>query len=265
MIYFSELIKSDLPKLYSELSQALDKHGVKHGLLLNTKDYWCRDYMPFPLGDSKYLRYIYNPDYLRNFTEKREYITDPKPVCETLKLDCIDTDILIDGGNIVRCGDKIVMIDKVYNENPQYGKDELKAKLEELFNTEIIFLPWDKKGEKYGHSDGLVRYIGNGKVLLTNYKDYNSDFHEKFRTILSEHFEVEELSYTQPNCEDNSWAYINFLQTDKLIILPKLGTHKDSEALAQIKKHFPKHKIEQIEATEIVKQGGAFNCISWNV
>ena len=265
MIYFSEWLKKDFSTLYNEIVTALDKHGAKHGLLPHTKDYWCRDYMPIPLADGRYMRYQYSHDYL-NDSKDRNYITNPKPVSDALDLSCIDTDIILDGGNIVRCGDKIVMIDKVFKENPQYKESELITELEELLKAKIVWLPWDKN-EKYGHSDGVLRYIGDGKVLLTNDKDYDANTHERFHNILSEHFTVEELSYTQPSSKDNSQAYINFLQTDNVIILPKYGTHKDAEALAQIEQYFPKYKgrIEQVDARGITKKGGAFNCISWNI
>ena len=263
MIYFSEWLAKDHPKLYAEITQVLDQYGEKHGLLPHTADYWCRDYMPIPLKDCSYLRYRYTPDYLVE-DEDWEHITDPKPVCETLGLHCIDTDIVLDGGNVVRCGDKVVMIDKVFNENPQYEREELIAKLEALLGAQIVWLPWDR-AEEYGHSDGVVRYIEGNKVLLTNYKDYDPKMHQLFYDELSKHFEVKELTYSLPNSKDHSWSYINFLQTAQVIILPKFGSHKDDEAFAQMRQHFPTYKdcIVQVDVREIVADGGAFNCISW--
>lgn len=229
MIYFSEWLKKDFPTLYTEIVTALDKHDAQHGLLPR------RDYMPIPLNSGRYLRYKYFPDYLNN-SKKRKYITNPTQVSDSLGLSCVDSDIILDGGNVIRCGDKVVMIDKIFKENPHYKKSELIAKLEELLEAKIVLLPWDRV-EKYGHSDGVVRYLGDGKVLLTNYKDYNARVYERFCNILNEYFKVEELSYTYPDSKDNSWTYINFLQTEEVIILPKFGTYKDAEALAQIEQH----------------------------
>ena len=45
-VYVSGWLKSDYPELYNELIEILDRNNVTHGLLNNTKDYWCRDYMP---------------------------------------------------------------------------------------------------------------------------------------------------------------------------------------------------------------------------
>ena len=264
MTYFSEWLKEDFPNLYAQVSCILNKYGEQYGLLPHTKDYWCRDYMPIPLHDGTYLQYRYYPNYLNN-NKDRSYITDTSKVCDSLGLKCIHTDIILDGGNIIRCGDRVLMIDKIFNENPNYNQTKLVAELEQLLNAEIVLLPWDKK-EKYGHIDGVVRFLENGKVLLTNYHDYDSNMHERFRSILKNHFQVEELNYTHPNRKDNSWSYINFLQTEKVIIVPQLGTHKDVEALDQLKYYFQSYegRIEQVDARELVKKGGALNCISWN-
>ncbi len=263
MVYFSKWLKDDFPELYSQLRCVLAKHGEECDLLPNTKDYWCRDYMPIALGRGRFLQYDYMPDYLNNKRDRR-YITDPCKVCESLGLECVKADIVLDGGNVVRCGDKVVMIDKIFSENPQYDRVELLSELERLLEAQIVLLPWDRK-EKYGHADGVVRYIGDGKVLLTNYRDYDANVHSCFKDILSKNFEVRELCYSQSNSNDSSWAYINFLQTEWVIIVPMLGSHKDQEALEQIRRYFPQYKgrIEQVDAREIVRRGGALNCVSW--
>jgi len=59
------------------------------------------------------------------------------------------------------------------------------------------------------------------------------------------------------------------LQTKDVILLPKFGIDEDEQALEQFKKQFKEYaannKIIQLEIPEIVKNNGAFNCISWNI
>ena len=54
-----------------------------------------------------------------------------------------------------------------------------------------------------------------------------------------------------------------------LILFPQFGIDEDEQALAQIKEAFPEYSskghIETINCSEIIKQGGVLNCISWNV
>ena len=71
-----------------------------------------------------------------------------------------------------------------------------------------------------------------------------------------------------PN-EKLNWAYINFLQTRDLIIVPKFGIKEDQQAFEQIKNFFPEYsnqnRICQVDMNETAKYDGALNCITWTV
>ena len=45
-VYFSELLLQRCPILYQHLARELTVNNICHFLLKNTKDIWCRDYMP---------------------------------------------------------------------------------------------------------------------------------------------------------------------------------------------------------------------------
>lgn len=258
IVYFSEWIKKF--RCYKVITEILDKYQVKYELLSSTDDYWTRDYMPIQISESTFIQYCYNPDYLQT---KTLYKTNPNACCKHLNIDTIKTDIVIDGGNIIKCKDAIIMTDKVLCENSSYSKSELINKLEALFQTELILIPWDKY-EPYGHADGMVRFIENRKILLNNYIDFDKGLRKKLIKILNSHFEIVELSYNVPKLSKLSWAYINFLQVGNLILLPKIVIDEDEQALNQFKEIFNTN-IEQIDVSEIVPKGGALNCISWNI
>ena len=69
--------------------------------------------------------------------------------------------------------------------------------------------------------------------------------------------------------DKRNWSYINYLQTKDLILIPKYGIDEDEQALKQIKEYFPaysnKNRVQQVVMSEIVKVGGALNCISWSI
>jgi agmatine/peptidylarginine deiminase len=66
-------------------------------------------------------------------------------------------------------------------------------------------------------------------------------------------------------CSDLNWAYINFLQVGKNIVMPKFNIEEDRIAYQYIHDAFPSCNIYQIEMAEIAREGGALHCISWNV
>ena len=65
-------------------------------------------------------------------------------------------------------------------------------------------------------TDGICRYIGEDRVLLTNYADFDSRMAVRFRNILNACFKrVEEMKFcTKKKPHKYSWAYINWLQTE---------------------------------------------------
>jgi agmatine/peptidylarginine deiminase len=82
---------------------------------------------------------------------------------------------------------------------------------------------------------------------------------------LEKHFEVIPLYYKTKKIHARSWAYINFLQIGKLILVPQLGLEEDKQALEQISNAMPDCEVLGIPALEAVRRGGALNCISWNI
>lgn len=266
--------------------------GIEVRLLQGTCDIWCRDYMPIQLYENKFIGYEYAPDYL-DYPGGAAYQTNPARVLDKLDIDVTQSGIILDGGNVIKTDKGIIMVDKVFKENMHLRKNILIKRLETYFKNEIIFLPWDK-AEKYGHADGIVRYISKGRVLMTNYHQYSKNYADKFLKILSQHFDVEVLDYDiEKPCKYN-WCYINFLRVRDKIFIPQLtwedytgtkeaaplppglrtdGTPKwyhsrikeDEQALEQFHLIFPKCEIIPVSCPQIVEEGGALNCISWNV
>lgn len=266
-VFFSDLLPERCPTMYQSLDKILRENDIDHRLLRHTKDIWCRDYMPIQTSGKSFVFYKYNPDYLQTKYYKRT-ITNVDRVgnIECLRQDgeVFDLDLVIDGGNVVRCDDKIVMTEKVFFENKDKSRNEIQRLLEEAFECDIIFLPWDRK-EIFGHSDGIVHYVGDNRVLMTNYADFDAAKSNKILNLLEKHVEVIPLRYNVKRKHERSWAYINFLQIGNLVLVPQLGIPEDEQALQQIRDAMPRCKVMGVPALEAVRKGGALNCISWNV
>ena len=116
-----------------------------------------------------------------------------------------------------------------------------------------------------GHSDGIVHYAGEGRVLMTNYDDFDNVMACKFRRVLDKYFDVVPLHYDVKRLHKRSWAYINFLQVGNLVVVPQLGIPEDGQAVSQMASAMPGCKVVGVPALEAVRQGGALNCISWNI
>ena len=261
-VYFSEWLKKDYSDIYKGLVRILNKHNVAYDIIPNTKDVWCRDYMPLQLDKERYLCYEYKPDYLMNSARNRKYITDSLNVCRGMQLNIKKTPLIMDGGNVVKVGNKAIMTEKVFVENPSMDEDMLKKQLEKQMECEVVFIPWDRN-EKYGHSDGIIKPISDNTILITNYHDFDREYTNEVVKRLSSKFEIETLSYKVRKTAPESWAYINFLTVGKLIVLPALGKEEDEQALSQIKRYYSECLVEQLNISDLVKDGGGLNCVSW--
>lgn len=265
-VFLSEWLPSECPTLYQNLERVLKEHSVDYRILDNTNDFWCRDYMPVQTNENRFVSYKYNPNYLQG-KHKRRYITDAKKVGNVdflQQAEMVNIDLVLDGGNVVKCDNAVVMTDKVFVENKDKTPAEVERILREAFRCNIVFLPWDKE-EKYGHSDGIIHYLGENRVLMTNYADFDATLAKEYQRILENHFEVIPLKYNVKQKHKHSWAYINYLQVGNLVLVPQLGIPEDEQALAQISKALPYCDIVGIPALEAVCKGGALNCISWNI
>ena len=272
-VYFSELLKSE-PKyqaFHDQWIAILANHKIAYDYLPETRDIWCRDYMPLQVEKERFIEYRYDPDYLLD-RKGRSLKTYTDMVCASIGLKTVKSDLILDGGNVIRWKDKVIMTDKVIQENAyHYRKAGLLKKLQEAFQVdEIILIPWYTK-EKFGHADGMLRFVDGNTVLVDGYYRYEkSGIGEKlFRILKSHHLEAVPLQFKVNNESRYNWGYLNFLQIKDLLLVPQFGIDEDLQALDQIRKLFPEYaakgQIDTIDARVLIKEGGVLNCASWNI
>ena len=147
---------------------------------------------------------------------------------------------------------------------------DFKALLESELGHPVIIIPWTPhEDDVYGHTDGFIKWCGDNRILMGNHGDcYPEEAASIRRTLESYGFEVTEMRFkgkVDKPCYDLNWAYINFLQVGNNIVLPAINTEEDEQAMEQIKTYYPSCNIYQLDSEEIIKQGGALNCITWNI
>ena len=90
--------------------------------------------------------------------------------------------------------------------------------------AELILLPWDMD-EPFGHSDGMIAWLGDNRILLNNYHQLEESKCHPFTTriykILRSQFDIMELEYNVKPTH-NSWCYLNYLETDDAPVFPKV-------------------------------------------
>ena len=258
-----------------DLFAALDRLGIQHMELSNTMDIWCRDYMPVLLfDDGYYATYQYQPDYLWNKKCNRKYITNQTNASKGLEINTsLSMGLVFDGGNYVRHNDKrkstVFMTDKILMENSFCPSHELIVKLHLSLAADIVLLPWDMD-EPYGHADGMVAPLPDGRLLLNNYcqtaKGKKKDYYKRLLKMLDGHFPFVELSY-DCKLEEDSWCYLNFLKVPGAVLLPCLSRgakcDNDQAAIEKFQELFPDDEIIPIYAKSLINRGGGLHCVTW--
>ena len=141
IVYLSALFQEKYPETYKRLTDILDKHNVGYALLKATRDIWCRDYMPVQTASGKLIQFKYDPSYLKN---NEKYEASRSNVCEVCKANGIKptfSDINLDGGNVLICGNRAIISDRVFSENPGRKEEDLKAELSRLCLRYVVLRP----------------------------------------------------------------------------------------------------------------------------
>lgn len=274
-IYFSELLSSRFPLVWNEIREILNPTDSIVELLPRTKDIWARDYMPIQVSDNKYIEYRYDPDYLQGDSdekETREIKTYPDIVCDTIGLSTKKSDLILDGGNLVKATNCIILTDKIVWENRRtYSKNNLIKILHKTFEVDkVVLIPWDEECE-FGHADGMLRFIDDDTVLVSGfYENADEKLKKKIITSLKKaNLNMEWLRCSAKMENEQNIAYVNFLQTNDIVLIPKIDAPEDDIAFEQISKFYSQYamsnRIKQVDISEIVKLGGALNCISWTI
>jgi hypothetical protein len=139
-VFIADTLDRRFPAVADGLRRILDAHGIPVRTIVGTRDIWCRDYMPIQTDIGEFARFRYDPDYLKRHQELVTRPTDIEPIPEIEG--CRDSEIVLDGGNVVGHGSRCIVTDKVFRENLGMGRAGVLEALRELLRAEeLIVIP----------------------------------------------------------------------------------------------------------------------------
>jgi agmatine deiminase len=260
------VITSHLARDHPEIVNAIKTNCEGLSLLDGANDYWCRDFLPVPVTAHKFLQFTFDPPYykypgythLKTNTKELLFLTE----CETIK-----SPIVLDGGNIVYYERKAILTDSIFKLNPSILKTSLLIQLQDLLELEEVIiiptLPYDITG----HSDGMVRFVNEGTVLVNDFsKACSRTYWQKLLKSLQQ-FEICLLpnnSHLNKITYDATGDYINMLETKSHLFVPIYSNQTDDLALKLIERAYPTKKMVPVNAGRLTIKGGGLHCASWN-
>ena len=185
VVYVSDRLEPRHPALVARLRDILKDHGIALGVIRGTKDIWCRDYMPVQVGPGEFVRFRYAPDYLRGYGHLITRPDDIEPIPEVER--CVDSEIVLDGGNVVGWGSRCIVTDKVFRENPTLQRDELIGRLTALLGVEDLIVIPKEPYDMVGHADGVVRFLDEDTVVVNDDQGPETAYGRKLRSVFRHH------------------------------------------------------------------------------
>jgi agmatine deiminase len=273
-VYFSDLLPV---RFWEQLRGLLNGARMEARLVQGTRDIWARDFMPVQVGPNDFVRFRYEPDYLRG---EDDWITPDAartlpPALSGFNLR--DSGINLDGGNVVASEKRVILTDKVYRQNEAYtqaAQATLQGQLADALRNDCIFIPQEPK-DVIGHADGVLRFVEEDIVVINDYRELGKNepsiarYREQLEALLKQHaLAVERVPYT-PTEEQHDGIpsavgnYVNFLRVGGLVIMPAYGKPQDDQACRKMERLLPGSKVVPLRCEELARDGGVLNCVAW--
>lgn len=226
--------------------------------------------MPIQVSEDRFVQFRYAPDYLSGKYRHLRADGEIGPTLPFIK-DCVRSEIVLDGGNVVRGKDVAILTDKLYAENPRMGRRSLEERVRaELGVASIIVIP-SEPGDVTGHADGVLRFVGEGKVVMNDYRQAAPSYGRRLISMLRKAgLEVEKVPYWtesersegMPSAVGN---YINFLHVGSIAVIPSYLVSEDEVARGKLRSAFSGTDVIGLDCPGLARSGGVLSCITWPV
>lgn len=274
IVYHADRLSLDYPAEFHAIQSALGRYGVPYLPIPDTRDVWCRDYMPVQAANGDLVQFVYWPRYLRA-KELANLITPPDCYRDLSFVGNVrESVILLDGGAIEICGKTGIVTERVFEDNYWYNRKDLTLKLRATLALNTLIVIPVEPGDETGHVDGVVRFINEQSVVMNDYDRLgrrSATYGREVMRVLREHG-IEDIcnapyvptgKHGPCGMPDATGCYVNFLKVGALVFLPQFGLLEDRQAFASFESFFSDAVVEKVDCRMLAKDGGVLNCVSW--
>ncbi len=268
--WYTEQIYPGHSKFYEHFVAQLREYHEVHALEL--PDIWVRDFLPVQNVQTRELYQLFFDPRYANYTPKftvaiREQVRGAFPHARPC-------DVRIDGGNIVLSPDKnqAFCLEKqtIFHKSNPAQKEHVNQELKRALGVQEIFWLPQQKGDKIGHMDGYIQFLGDNLVEgASNIFDgdiaQETLLDDKSSNLLASchYFKTVPLLC---RIDENNWLsakgiYVNFLETSRAVFVPQFNLPEDDEIVNIMKKHTRKPLV-CVDCEQISQYGGAVHCLT---
>jgi agmatine deiminase len=266
MLSFSSLLttKESYVPFWQRLNKILEDNKIDYQLLGNTKDVWCRDYMPIKRGDGSCVQFKYDPEYLVGLEHIHTDINEVHPYPEKI----IHCDLIADGGSII-VGKNLLFYSSMIEEDNKLTDAEVSKILCEKFNVAKAIRVKNYPYDFTGHLDALIRFIDDENIIYSDVNPSDSYRRNFLKTVRKSGLKLKPFPYFELDRKNKYGyytavgCYLNFTHLEEHILLPQFDHPMDRDALSKAREYFPDHKVIPVMSNQVAEYSGVLNCISW--
>ena len=245
------------------------------------KNVWCRDYLPIKTCSGEYVQFLYNPAYMQS-AKYDSMIPQSHRLHAELGINCETSDIILDGGAIEIYNKKGIVSDRVFRDNKDFSEKEIFDRIKELLELDQLTVIPQYPYDFTGHVDGLVRFIDDNNVVVNDpdiewqyiqslpKNSYKKKLLENWfygfkSALINADLNTQYIPTAIPeNSPEKSGEgiYINFLNLERMIIMPSYRCDTDKEAARLLRMYYEK-PVVKVFAGDLAKEGGMINCVTW--
>ena len=250
-------------------------------IIADYNDTWTRDYIGLSIKTGKNFslvnfkfngwggKYGHKKDNSINLQLQKQNVFST--------LECKHNHFVLEGGSIDSNGKGTILTTSKCllnrNRNPNFTQEEIEKTLSESLGIKKII--WLNNGSIPGddtnsHIDTLARYCDEKTIVysINDSKELTS-MEKELENIASENqYELIPLELPEPIFNKSKQlpaSYVNFLITNRKVLVPIYGDKNDFPAISTLQKLFPTRKVVGINCREIIKQNGSLHCVTMQV
>ncbi len=269
-VLISDLLPQRYPEIFRQWEAALVEQEIPLIVVPGTADIWIRDAAPIQVDERRFTQFCYTPDYLRDGYE--HLITRPE-IFRKLKLATRSkrSKLIVDGGNIVGTRSVAIVTDKIFKENSDRSRSEIRAELQRDLQVERLIVIPKEPYDKVGHADGMVRFVTENQIVISDYRRSEPRLAERLEKVLmANNLPFVRLPYVPeyrlrngiPSAVGN---YVNFLRVGNVILVPAYELPEDQVALDLLRNLLPHCRVVPLSCRSLAEDGGVLNCASWTI
>ena len=245
-----------------------------------TNDTWTRDFGPVSVQIDQAMQQL---DFVFNgWGNKYAFELDDAVNQHLAKQGLIHrqaVNLVLEGGSIDSNGQGVCLTTKACllnpNRNPDLHQQAIEQQLQDHLGVHQVI--WLDHGFLVGddtdsHIDNLARFVSHDTIVYAQCNQTNDPAYLALQamqqSLQATGYRLQPLPLPAPvviNKQQRPASYVNFLITNKKILVPQFDDPQDSIAIDRLQSFFPERQAVGIPSRVFVGQNGGVHCLTMNL